>query len=39
VVIPILHLENEYQNRVNSGGKGTVGCVDLDKEGRIAVAT
>jgi len=29
----------EYEEKLGSKGKGTVGCVALDKEGRIAVAT
>lgn len=29
----------EYQHKIKSSGTGTVGCVALDKEGRIAVAT
>lgn len=30
---------SEYLAKVNSGGKGTVGCVALDSNGKIAVAT
>lgn len=29
----------EYEVKVKNGGKGTVGCVALDKEGRLAAAT
>ena len=29
----------EYEAKLNNGGKGTVGCVALDKEGKIAAAT
>ncbi|HEU0137156.1 MAG TPA: isoaspartyl peptidase/L-asparaginase [Flavobacterium sp.] len=29
----------EYEEKLKSNGSGTVGCVALDKEGRIAVAT
>lgn len=29
----------EYEEKLASGGKGTVGCVAIDKEGRLAVAT
>ncbi len=31
--------EKEYQNKLASTGKGTVGCVALDQEGLLAVAT
>jgi L-asparaginase len=30
---------SEYENKLKSGGTGTVGCVALDREGKIAVAT
>lgn len=30
---------NEYEAKLQNGGKGTVGCVALDKQGRLAVAT
>ncbi|WP_292010738.1 isoaspartyl peptidase/L-asparaginase [Chryseobacterium sp.] len=30
---------NEYENKSKNGGKGTVGCVALDHEGKLAVAT
>lgn len=29
----------EYEAKLNNGGKGTVGCVVIDKEGKLAVAT
>jgi len=29
----------EYEAKLNNGGKGTVGCVAIDKEGKLAVAT
>lgn len=29
----------EYEAKLGSGGKGTVGCVALDKDGKLAVAT
>lgn len=29
----------EYEAKLANGGKGTVGCVALDKEGKLAVAT
>ncbi len=29
----------EYEAKLNTGGKGTVGCVALDREGRLAAAT
>ncbi len=29
----------EYEAKLRSGGKGTVGCVALDKEGKLAAAT
>ena len=29
----------EYEEKLNNGGKGTVGCVALDKENRLAAAT
>ena len=29
----------EYEAKLKNGGKGTVGCVALDKEGRLAAAT
>lgn len=29
----------EYEAKLNNGGKGTVGCVALDREGRLAAAT
>ena len=29
----------EYEAKLNAGGKGTVGCVALDREGRLAAAT
>lgn len=29
----------EYELKLKTGGKGTVGCVVLDKEGKLAVAT
>jgi L-asparaginase len=29
----------EYEAKLNNGGKGTVGCVALDKDGKLAVAT
>lgn len=29
----------EYEEKLRNGGKGTVGCVALDGEGRLAVAT
>ncbi|MFC5872523.1 L-asparaginase [Chryseobacterium arachidis] len=29
----------EYQEKLNNGGKGTVGCVAIDKDGKLAVAT
>ena len=29
----------EYEEKLNNGGKGTVGCVALDSEGRLAAAT
>jgi L-asparaginase len=29
----------EYEAKLKNGGKGTVGCVVLDKEGKLAVAT
>lgn len=29
----------EYEEKLKNGGKGTVGCVALDKEGRLAAAT
>lgn len=29
----------EYEAKLNNGGKGTVGCVAIDKNGRLAVAT
>ncbi|MGH1517441.1 isoaspartyl peptidase/L-asparaginase [Chryseobacterium sp. JK1] len=30
---------DEYEAKLHNGGKGTVGCVAMDKEGRLAVAT
>lgn len=30
---------SEYQAKLNNGGKGTVGCVALDENGKLAVAT
>ncbi|KFF26074.1 isoaspartyl peptidase/L-asparaginase [Chryseobacterium vrystaatense] len=30
---------SEYETKLKNGGKGTVGCVALDKEGKLAVAT
>lgn len=30
---------SEYEAKLKNGGKGTVGCVALDKEGKLAVAT
>ena len=30
---------NEFEEKLKNGGKGTVGCVALDGEGRLAVAT
>ncbi|WP_407401611.1 isoaspartyl peptidase/L-asparaginase [Chryseobacterium sp.] len=30
---------SEYEAKLKTGGKGTVGCVALDKEGKLAVAT
>ncbi|SDL72419.1 isoaspartyl peptidase/L-asparaginase [Chryseobacterium taihuense] len=30
---------SEYEAKLQNGGKGTVGCVALDKDGRLAVAT
>ncbi|UWX61612.1 isoaspartyl peptidase/L-asparaginase [Chryseobacterium oranimense] len=30
---------SEYEAKLHNGGKGTVGCVALDKEGKLAVAT
>ncbi|HBV16514.1 isoaspartyl peptidase/L-asparaginase [Chryseobacterium carnipullorum] len=30
---------NEYEAKLKTGGKGTVGCVALDKDGKLAVAT
>ncbi|MBQ0152048.1 MAG: isoaspartyl peptidase/L-asparaginase [Chryseobacterium sp.] len=30
---------SEYEAKIKTGGKGTVGCVALDKEGKLAVAT
>ncbi|MDQ0064520.1 isoaspartyl peptidase/L-asparaginase [Chryseobacterium lathyri] len=30
---------SEYEAKLDNGGKGTVGCVALDKEGKLAVAT
>jgi len=35
----VLQRREEYQNKVKSSGTGTVGCVALDKDGKIAVAT
>ena len=29
----------EYEEKLASGGKGTVGCVAIDKDGKLAVAT
>jgi len=29
----------EYEAKLNNGGKGTVGCVAMDKNGKLAVAT
>ena len=29
----------EYEAKLNNGGKGTVGCVAIDKDGKLAVAT
>ncbi|WP_419870667.1 isoaspartyl peptidase/L-asparaginase [Chryseobacterium sp. CT-SW4] len=29
----------EYEDKLKNGGRGTVGCVALDKEGKLAVAT
>lgn len=29
----------EYEAKLNNGGKGTVGCVVIDKDGKLAVAT
>ncbi|MET3037790.1 isoaspartyl peptidase/L-asparaginase [Chryseobacterium sp. NRRL B-14859] len=29
----------EYEAKLSNGGKGTVGCVAIDKEGKLAVAT
>lgn len=29
----------EYESKLNSGGKGTVGCVAIDKDGKLAAAT
>ncbi|MFP7655071.1 isoaspartyl peptidase/L-asparaginase [Chryseobacterium proteolyticum] len=29
----------EYEAKINNGGKGTVGCVAIDKDGKLAVAT
>jgi L-asparaginase len=29
----------EYETKLNNGGKGTVGCVAIDKNGKLAVAT
>jgi len=30
---------SEYEAKLSNGGKGTVGCVALDKDGKLAVAT
>ncbi len=30
---------SEYEEKLKNGGKGTVGCVALDKNGKLAVAT
>lgn len=30
---------SEYEAKLTSGGKGTVGCVAIDKDGKLAVAT
>lgn len=30
---------SEYEAKLKTGGKGTVGCVALDKDGKLAVAT
>lgn len=30
---------NEYEENLKTGGKGTVGCVALDQDGRLAAAT
>ncbi|WP_294230975.1 isoaspartyl peptidase/L-asparaginase [uncultured Chryseobacterium sp.] len=29
----------EYEEKLNNGGKGTVGCVAIDKDGKLAAAT
>lgn len=29
----------EYETKLSAGGKGTVGCVAIDKDGKLAVAT
>ena len=35
----ILQRRKEYEAKLNNGGKGTVGCVAIDKNGKLAVAT
>lgn len=30
---------SEYEAKLNNGGKGTVGCVAIDKDGKLAAAT
>ena len=30
---------NEYEEKLKNGGKGTVGCVAIDKDGKLAAAT
>ncbi len=37
--VETIERRQEYQNRLISSGQGTVGCVVLDKEGRLAAAT
>ncbi|SIQ72171.1 L-asparaginase [Chryseobacterium sp. RU37D] len=35
----ILQRRKEYEEKLKNGGKGTVGCVAIDKDGKLAVAT
>jgi L-asparaginase len=35
----ILQRRREYEAKLNNGGKGTVGCVAIDNDGKLAVAT
>ncbi|MCJ8153969.1 isoaspartyl peptidase/L-asparaginase [Chryseobacterium sp. SSA4.19] len=35
----IAQRRKEYEEKLKTGGKGTVGCVAIDKDGKLAVAT